>query len=273
MPEGIDANYHSHTFRCGHASGTDEEYIKAAIAAGYKVYGVSDHVILPHASQPGIRGDYILFPGYISSIRQLVAKYKNQITVYLGFEAEWYGKLYQDYYHDLLKTGTIDYLILGQHCFIEDGAFWWYGDAITDRQERIDKYVNDVVEGMASGLFSCVAHPDHLLWSTPGFDKDMKDGLMKICKASLTYDIPLEINMGQLKHAMNQSRRTGLPAAFPYPNEDFFEMVGKMGCQTIIGVDDHNPKYLLNNEYAWIQAFIKRHHLKVISRLNFKKVQ
>ena len=36
-------NYHSHTSRCGHAVGTDEEYVKAAIAAGYQKMGFSDH--------------------------------------------------------------------------------------------------------------------------------------------------------------------------------------------------------------------------------------
>ena len=32
----IKANYHTHTARCGHAIGTDEEYVQAAIQAGLK---------------------------------------------------------------------------------------------------------------------------------------------------------------------------------------------------------------------------------------------
>ena len=36
-------NYHTHTYRCGHAIGSDEEYVEAAIKAGYKVLGFSDH--------------------------------------------------------------------------------------------------------------------------------------------------------------------------------------------------------------------------------------
>jgi histidinol-phosphatase (PHP family) len=60
MPKGpnydLDYNYHSHTWRCGHATGTDEAYVKSAIANGFKIYGFSDHVILPNASQPGMRG-------------------------------------------------------------------------------------------------------------------------------------------------------------------------------------------------------------------------
>ena len=36
-------NYHTHTYRCHHASGSEEEYIKAAIKSGYTVLGFSDH--------------------------------------------------------------------------------------------------------------------------------------------------------------------------------------------------------------------------------------
>ena len=36
-------NYHTHTARCMHAVGTDEEFILAAIEAGYTVIGFSDH--------------------------------------------------------------------------------------------------------------------------------------------------------------------------------------------------------------------------------------
>ena len=35
-------NYHSHTKRCGHAIGEDEEYVLAAIANGYTKMGFSD---------------------------------------------------------------------------------------------------------------------------------------------------------------------------------------------------------------------------------------
>ena len=37
------ANYHTHTKRCNHALGEDREYVEAAIKAGLKVLGFSDH--------------------------------------------------------------------------------------------------------------------------------------------------------------------------------------------------------------------------------------
>ena len=37
------ANYHTHTPRCGHADGSEREYIEQAILAGYTELGFSDH--------------------------------------------------------------------------------------------------------------------------------------------------------------------------------------------------------------------------------------
>ena len=41
------ANYHTHTFRCNHARGSEREYIETAISRGLSVLGFSDHVPYP----------------------------------------------------------------------------------------------------------------------------------------------------------------------------------------------------------------------------------
>ena len=53
----MKANYHTHTWRCNHAVGTEEGYVLAAIRAGMEILGFSDHT--PY-----------LFPGdYYSNFR------------------------------------------------------------------------------------------------------------------------------------------------------------------------------------------------------------
>ena len=39
----MKANYHTHTKRCHHAIGNDEDYVLAAIAGGFDEIGFSDH--------------------------------------------------------------------------------------------------------------------------------------------------------------------------------------------------------------------------------------
>ncbi|MBR2281394.1 MAG: hypothetical protein IJ863_02090, partial [Spirochaetales bacterium] len=37
------ATYHTHTFRCRHATGEDIDYVNSALAGGFSVLGFSDH--------------------------------------------------------------------------------------------------------------------------------------------------------------------------------------------------------------------------------------
>ena len=48
------ANYHNHTFRCGHAIGKEEEYLKRAIDAGLEIFGFP--------TTPHIYSQVITFP-------------------------------------------------------------------------------------------------------------------------------------------------------------------------------------------------------------------
>ena len=40
----MDYNYHAHTTRCSHATGTEESYIEKAIEGGIRYMGFSDHM-------------------------------------------------------------------------------------------------------------------------------------------------------------------------------------------------------------------------------------
>ena len=120
----IAYNYHTHTYRCGHASGNEEDYVLAAIKLGIKRLGFSDHVILPKGyEQPGVRGSYDVFDDYVKTIKGLKEKYKDQIDILIGFETEYIPSCL-DYYKKILSE-DIDYLILGQHCYFTD-SFHWY---------------------------------------------------------------------------------------------------------------------------------------------------
>ena len=55
-------NYHTHTYRCGHANGNEEDMIQAAIDMGIEELGMCCHVPFPHyrkhliRSLPSVRG-------------------------------------------------------------------------------------------------------------------------------------------------------------------------------------------------------------------------
>lgn len=66
-------NYHTHTTRCGHAEGTEEEYILTALRCGYKVLGFSDHTPWAYAT-----------PGFVSRIRMLPSQLDDYVLTLRG---------------------------------------------------------------------------------------------------------------------------------------------------------------------------------------------
>ena len=75
----MKANYHTHTARCGHAEGTDEEYVLAAIERGFDELGFSDHVPWPYKNgyvHPTVRMHISQMPEYLASVRALAEKYR-----------------------------------------------------------------------------------------------------------------------------------------------------------------------------------------------------
>ena len=77
----IRHNYHTHTSRCGHAVGKDEDYVLSAIEAGVETLGFSDHAAypLPHITE---RMNIEEVPDYFHSIRSLKEKYKSLSFLY-----------------------------------------------------------------------------------------------------------------------------------------------------------------------------------------------
>ena len=107
------ANYHTHTTRCNHATGTEREYIETAISNGFKILGFSDHVPQPYPSDyySHIRMTMEETEGYVDTLVKLRDEYKDDIHIVIGYEVEYTHK----YFHKLLehiRQYPLDYIIL-----------------------------------------------------------------------------------------------------------------------------------------------------------------
>ena len=67
------ANYHTHTWRCRHANGTEREYVERAIEGGLKILGFSDHspYPFPDGYDSGMRMRLDQVEGYIDTVLAL----------------------------------------------------------------------------------------------------------------------------------------------------------------------------------------------------------
>ena len=221
------ANYHTHTYRCGHAVGEDREYVETAIRRGLQVLGFSDHVPMPfpdgHESR--FRVPIRLLEDYVASVLALRAEYKGDIDVRLGFEAEYYPDLFERMI-ELVRPYPVDYLLLAQH--FNDSRETVYNPAMAQDRAALAQYVDRVIEGMETGKFTCVAHPD-LFWFV-GPEAVYRREMGRLCERAKALDMPLEINI------------LGLRMGRCYPCERFWPIVKALGCRVVLGCDAHDPK-------------------------------
>ena len=230
----MKANYHTHTARCGHAEGADEEYVLAALSQGFDELGFSDHVPWPYASgyaHPHVRMHLSQTEDYLQSIRALKEKYKDRIRILIGFECEYFPD-YMGWLADMAAQKELDYLILGNHYENSDETGMYFGSARTPGELR--RYVESTVRGMETGLFTYLAHPDLFMRSYPRFDENCRAAARDLCQACRGKNLPMEYNTHDRFISYFTRRKS-------YPHPAFFEIAREEGVRVIIGLDAHEP--------------------------------
>ena len=283
-------NFHTHTYRCGHANGSEEEMVCSAIKMEIEELGISEHVPLPHYRQhllkslvairgprsflslvhafiqngPSMRMPYPDMENYLDKIKECQDKYQDQIRIYKGFEAEGLEE-YFDYYQSLLYEHKVDYLILGhhfhKHCVHSD----YYGKENMKKKD-IYQYCNDVEKALETGLFSYLAHPDLFLIGYKEFDLDARTVSQRICEKAKELNIPLEVNAGGIRRGL---RNVNGEMIYAYPNTHLWKIAGEVGNDVILGFDAHDPSDFNEAMYKQMLDFCKEHNLNVIDHFDF----
>uniref|UniRef100_UPI004055FCA1 histidinol-phosphatase n=1 Tax=Agathobacter sp. TaxID=2021311 RepID=UPI004055FCA1 len=256
MKPYLTANYHTHTYRCQHAWGTEREYIERAIAAGIKKLGFSDHVPCPFKNGfvSKIRMRMSQAEEYVSTIRALGEEYKDRIQIYVGFETEYIPEFFDEQIELFHKLGC-DYMIMGQH-FLASEAEGPYAGRAHDSAEFLKDYVDSIIEGMRTGYFAYLAHPD---LNNYNFDKGIYEKEMRrLCENMKELSIPLELNL------------LGILNKKSYPREEFWQIAGSVGNDVILGIDAHKAEQIGHTEtYEKAMELVKKYHLRVVEELEF----
>ena len=250
-------NYHTHTYRCNHAYGTEEEYIQRAIEAGFSELGFSDHA--PYIfSQSGYVSDFRMkieqYHDYVETLIELRKKYADKIKIHIGLETEYYPKLFRNNLEFLMEE-PLDYMILGQH-FTNNEFDGTYACCMSAMREAVlVRYAEQVEEAVGTGCFTYIAHPDLIMYDTkkPEYRRHMR----RICEAAASIDIPLEINL------------LGIEDKRCYPNEVFFELAAECKNKVIIGFDAHCP----DEVYSHITESARKVAESICTRFGLERVE
>ena len=253
------ANYHSHTWRCGHAIGTEEEYVKSAVEQGFDILGFSDHTpqFFPEGYRSGIRMETGELPNYCSVIRELGEKYRGSIRIHVGLEAEYYPDLFRELIPAARDQG-VEYLLLGQH-FLGNERNEHYNGAPTADETILRRYCEQSMEAMQTGMFTYFAHPDLICYQ--GDPAIYRKHMVRLCREAKSCGLPLEMNL------------LGFWSGRHYPNPRFWELAAEEGCSVVIGCDAHAPEHLNRPEAeAKALAIVNRYGLPLLETATLQKI-
>lgn len=159
------ADYHTHTYLCGHATGEAEEYVLAAIEAGLGEIGFAEHIPmywLPLAERdPEIAMPEEAFEGYVRRVLDLKDQY-HEIKVLLGVEAD-YIRGFEERLEELLGQYPWDYVYGSVH-YVRGWGFdnpaLAHRYAEWDIGELYETYFESVCEAARTGMFDVIGHLD-----------------------------------------------------------------------------------------------------------------
>jgi histidinol-phosphatase (PHP family) len=167
----ITVDYHTHNYRCGHAQGQIEDYIKAGISKGLTEIGISDHIPLYFMNGddpvPGQAMAKTELDGYVDEVLKLKERYAGQINVRLGIESDYIENM-ESTYAEILAKYPFDY-VLGSvhHCFDAHVYHQRRWDAKPDPMTVYTEYYRLVKKSAQSGLFDILSHTTAILAYSP----------------------------------------------------------------------------------------------------------
>ena len=248
---GALPNFHTHTELCKHARGVPQDYLMEAAAAGCSALGFSDHCPYPSEAAamfwPSSRmseGDLPTYAEWVRKARRTAQEAGLGFPVYFGFECEWDRTMYSWYKDDLLGALGAEYLALGSHWItLEDGEHAYIAE-VTDSASLLRRYIDQTIEGMASGIYKFVAHPDIFMSGWREWDAEAVACSNALIDAAQDLGLPLEVNGYGLIKKPNETSR-GL--RFQYPYREFWEIVAQRGLPVICNSDAHLPERVIEN--------------------------
>lgn len=257
-------NFHTHTHLCKHAQGTELDYVKEALKQQLDILGFSDHAAYPD-DRYGLRMDYCDLLPHIKRLKTLKTTYANELEILIGLEIE-YDPSCEDYYKLLLNEYGVEYLLLGQHIYIDKEGQplnVYFIEQGNDTSPYID-YANSLKKGMETGFFKAVAHPDLIFINKLPYDENGEKASRIIIDAARDTGTILEFNANGFrrgKYSYPEGDR------YPYPYFPFWEMVSNHNIPVVVNSDCHESCKLWDNEMVTAHRIAKELCLQVVDHI------
>ena len=230
----ILADYHTHTPLCKHAEGKPEEYVDAAIAAGLKEYGISDHAPMYPEPFDDWRMLQSEVPEYLEWIERATAHAAGRIPVRMGLECDWLAG-FEAWTEKLKGMADWDYLIGSVHYlgseFDFDNPKWLGKWSELDVEETWQRYWDTYAEMADSGLFHILGHPDLIKKFAYRPEGDLSRFYEPVIDVIASSGSVIELNTAGWHKPCDEQ----------YPHVDFLDLANQAGIGLVISSDAHAP--------------------------------
>ena len=229
-------DYHIHCHYCRHASGSIQEYARAA-----RDRGLSEICFTPHIPFPGyrpgfyggrLRMDPEEFPRYLDELKEARRQVPG-ITILSGIEADYVEGM-EKHVEAFLSSHSFDFVLMSVHFVRSWPEDQWVFDLSADRRplERIyDDYLHAVCAGIETGLFDCVAHFDLIKQEGHPLIDTHRSEIERIISLCRDRGMTAEVNV-------SGSRK---PIGEPYPSWPIVRLMVEEGIPLVPGSDAHEP--------------------------------
>lgn len=255
----MKTNFHTHNFRCNHAIGNTEDYVKVALENGYTELGISDHAPVPDYYFDRMKLEEL--DDYLIEIEKAQKKYGNKIKIYKSLEIEYFPE-FKEYYKKLKEK--LDYLILGLHAFRYEGKKDILNAWKIKTKEDILAFGKYMVEAIESGYFDYIAHPDLYLVSYREWNDETEKIAHDICRAAEKMKLPLEINANGIRKTLERHPDWD---RYMYPYREFWMIAKKYNVKIIIGSDAHHYEEMEDVAMDLARLFAKDLEINVIDSI------
>lgn len=246
-------NYHSHTYRCGHADEEvlDEEYVLEYIKMGFEKIAFTDHCPEKNEidTRQKVRMKYHQKEEYLGNIKKLKEKYANKIEIFSGYEVEYLPGEEENIKE--LKEES-DKIVLGQHFIYDDNKELKILGEHLYTDEDLLKYAHYIEKAMELKIPDIIAHPDFFMKKSRKSFGEAESVVAKIiCQSAEKYNIPLEINLNNIfnntyyegKIRINNDsieKQKEKLENVAYPCRKFWEIATNYDIKVVYGIDTHH---------------------------------
>ncbi|HVN75578.1 MAG TPA: histidinol-phosphatase HisJ family protein [Thermoanaerobaculaceae bacterium] len=230
---------HTHTARCGHATGRDDEFVEAAVACGLGAIAVTDH--LPFYWLPREEHDLSLamppeeLPRYVDAVLELKERNRGRIEVLLGIEAD-FVEGFEGELADQLARYPFDVVLGSEHwldgwCVDDASSIPRYQQGRAEVDRIWTRYAQAVVAAARSGLFDVLAHLD--LPKKFGFrpSEAFAGREADVVEAVAASGCAVELSSGGLRK----------PVGEEYPGPGLLRRLVAAGAPLVLSSDAHAP--------------------------------